>query len=135
SVGHDGDTIWFHSAFTLFPEHNTGVFASFNTDTGAQTRSQFIDAFMERFFVPPAPEKLTPPEGYGARIANYTGSFRANRFSHRTLAKLSYALNPVIVREDGNGALLISSTGNKRWIEVGPHTFQDEDGHRKIIFI
>jgi hypothetical protein len=135
AVGHDGDTIWFHSAFTLFPEHNTGVFVSFNTDTGASCRTQFMDAFMERFFVPPSPEKLTPPEGFGARIANYTGSFRANRFSHRTLAKLSYAMSPVTVREDGKGALLFSFTGNKRWIEVGPHTFQDEDSNRKIIFI
>lgn len=135
AVGHDGDTIWFHSAFTLFPEKNTGVFVSFNTDTGAMCRTQFVDAFMERFFAPSSPQKLTPPEGYGPRMAKYTGSFRANRFSHRTLAKLSYALNPVVVREDGKGALLISSTGTKRWIEVGPHTFQDENGDRKIIFI
>lgn len=134
-VGHDGDTIWFHSTFALFPEHNTGVFASFNTNTGAQSRSQFADAFIERFFAPASAEKLTPPEGFGARISKYTGSFRVNRFSHRTLAKLSYAMSPVFVREDGKGALLMSLTGNKRWIEVGPHTFQDENSERKIIFI
>jgi hypothetical protein len=134
-VGHDGDTIWFHSSFTLFPEHETGVFVSFNTDTGGMCRSQFIDMFVERYFSPHVPEKLTPPEGYGQRLAKYTGSFRANRFSHRTLAKLAYALGPMAVTEDGKGALLLSQTGAKRWIEVGPHTFQDEDGERKIVFI
>lgn len=134
-VGHDGDTIWFHSSFALFPEHETGVFVSFNTDTGAFCRSQFIDAFVHRFFKPQVLETLTPPEGYGARLAQYTGSFRANRFSHHTLAKLAYAMNPMTVSEDGKGALLLSSTGGKRWIEVGPHTFQDEDSDRKIVFI
>jgi CubicO group peptidase (beta-lactamase class C family) len=134
-VGHDGDTFWFHSSFALFPEDKTGVFVSFNSDTGAMCRSQFVEAFVRRFYQPKAPEKLTPPEGFGARVAKYTGSFRANRFSHRTLAKLGYALNPVTVRDDGKGALLISFTGGKRWIEVGPHTFQDEDSDRKIVFI
>lgn len=134
-VGHDGDTIWFHSSFALFPEHNTGVFVSFNTDTGAMCRSQFIDAFVERYFKPTIPEKLTPPEGFGVRVGKYTGSFRANRYSHRTLAKLGYALGPMIVTDDGKGALLLSQTGAKRWIEVGPHTFQDEDSDRKIVFI
>lgn len=134
-VGHDGDTIWFHSSFSLLPEHETGVFVSFNTDTGALCRSQFIEAFVHRFFKPEVLETLTPPEGYGARLGQYTGSFRANRFSHYTLAKLSYALNPITVQEDGKGALLLSMTGGKRWIEVGPHTFQDEDSDRKVVFI
>lgn len=134
-VGHDGDTIWFHSSFALFPDHNTGVFVSFNTDTGAACRSQFVDAFARRYFNPALPDKLTPPEGFGARVAKYTGSFRVNRFSHRTLAKLAYAMNPVTVSDDGNGALLLNVTGKKRWIEVGPHTFQDEVGDSRIVFI
>src|SRR5262245_16846942 len=33
-VGHDGDTIVFHTLFALMPDQYTGIFASFNTDTG-----------------------------------------------------------------------------------------------------
>jgi len=134
-VGHGGDTLWFHTLFALLPEHNTGVFASFNTNTGPLVRDGFMDAFAKRYFVPNEPAKPIAPDDFEDRAARYTGSYRANRFSHRSFAKMAVALQPITVSSDGKGALLSSMSGKTRWIEVAPNTFQEEDGRRRIVFI
>ncbi len=134
-VGHGGDTILFHTLFALMPEQKTGVFASFNTTTGAEPRGEFMEAFAKRYFVPTPSPKPVALEGFGQRATRYTGSYRANRFSHRSLAKMAIAFQPVNVTYDGKDALHLSITGKKRWIEVGPNTFQEEDGPKRIVFI
>jgi hypothetical protein len=134
-VGHDGDTIVFHTLFALMPEQKTGVFASFNTDTGALARDEFMEAFARRYFIPERPERPTPPAEFAQRASKYTGSYRVNRFSHHSVARLAVAIPPLNVTYDGKDALNISAFGRKRWIEVAPDTFQEEDGARRIIFI
>jgi hypothetical protein len=111
------------------------VFASFNTDTGAVARDELMDAFARRYFVPDRPDRPRAPDGFAARAAKYTGSYRVNRFSHHSLARLATAIPPLNVSYDGKDALNISAFGRKRWIEVASNTFQEEDGPRRIIFI
>ncbi len=134
-IGHGGDTIYFHTLFALFPEHNAGLFVSYNTVDGAAARGVLQDAFTKRFFAPGEPPQLEPPADFASRAARYTGAYRANRYSHRSLAKLGVGLAPVNVNYDGNGALKISSMGNVRWIEIGPNTFREADGDARIVFI
>jgi CubicO group peptidase (beta-lactamase class C family) len=134
-VGHGGDTIVFHTLFALMPEQNTGLFASFNTDAGAVARDELLEAFARRYFVPNRPERPTPAAGFAQRASKYTGSYRVNRFSHHSLARLATAIPPLNVTYDGKDALKISAFGNKRWMEVASHTFQEEDGSRRMIFI
>ena len=45
--GQSGSTLWFHSLMALFPESNTGLFFSFNSDTGKLARDQVYKAFLE----------------------------------------------------------------------------------------
>jgi CubicO group peptidase (beta-lactamase class C family) len=67
-VGHDGDTIVFHTLFALMPDQNTCVFASFNTDTGAVARDELMEAFARRYFVPDRPTaRGHPPVSRRAR--------------------------------------------------------------------
>src|SRR5262249_14256233 len=134
-VGHDGDSILFHTLFALMPEQKTGVYASFNTDTGVLARDEVMEAFARRYFIPSRPERQTPPADFGQRASKYTGSYRVNRFSHHSVAKLAIAIPPLNVTYDGKDALSISALGKKRWIEVAPDTFQEEDGARRIVFI
>jgi hypothetical protein len=135
-VGHGGDTLWFHTEFALMPEHNVGLFASFNTNTGPNVRESLVDAFIKRYFVPADPDKPVAPDSFDKRAAaKYLGSYRANRFSHRTFAKMAIALQPVNVTYDGNGALKISAFGNRRWIPVAPNTFQEENGRARLVFV
>jgi hypothetical protein len=134
-LGHGGDTRWFHSQLAILPEHNVGYFVSYNTAQGAEGRSAFMDQFLERYFGLQPPEPVEPQPDFARRAHRYEGSYRSNRFSRGTLAKLATAINPVTVRFDGKDALIVSSAGNKRWREVAEHTFRSDDSHRKIVFI
>jgi hypothetical protein len=71
-----------------------------------------------------------PPEGFGDRGDRFTGAFRANRFSHTSLAKLA-ALGSVKVRLTKENTL---ETLNREWIEVAPLTFQEKFGDQTLHF-
>jgi CubicO group peptidase (beta-lactamase class C family) len=134
-IGHGGDTFYFHTLFALFPDHNTGLFASYNSSSDVDARGNLLRLFAERYYLSGEPERPAPVGDFETRAARYTGAYRVNRFSHKSLAKLGAALSPVNVRYDGEGALRVSATGAIRWIEVAPNTFQDEDGDRRLVFI
>lgn len=128
-IGHGGNTFWFHTNLALFPEHDLGVFVSFNSEDGGAATGDFIDAFVDRYF--PVEEVVpVPPEDFGDRGDRFTGAFRANRFSHTSLAKLG-ALGSVKVRLTEENTL---KTLNGEWIEVAPLTFQEKFGDRTLHF-
>ena len=47
--GHGGDTIWFHSLTAMIPERHMGVFVAYNTDSGAEARSDFLPLFFDHW--------------------------------------------------------------------------------------
>ena len=127
--GHGGATFWFHTELALFPEHNLGVFVSFNSEDGGAATGAFIDAFVDRYF--PVEEVLpVPPEDFGERGDRFTGAFRSNRFSHTSLAKLG-ALGSVKVSLTEDNTL---KTLSREWIEVAPLTFQEKYGEATLHF-
>lgn len=132
--GHGGDTLWFHTLLALFPDRNVGLFVSYNTDTGAQARDPLLDEFVKRFFAPEQLKKPEPPADFEQRAQQYVGAYRTDRYSYRSFAKLAAVLGPMFVSYDGHGALRLSATGAKRWIEVEPNVFQEENGPQRIVF-
>ena len=76
-IGHAGDTFWFHSLMALYPEFHTGIFISFNTDTGAETYGDVLEAFTERYF-PKRPLRKTMPIDK-KHLDRFAGAYRANR--------------------------------------------------------
>jgi CubicO group peptidase (beta-lactamase class C family) len=134
-VGHGGDTLWFHSDLALLPEHDLGVFVSFNTNTGSDAREAFMRTFIERYFQPTRPARPTPPPDFASRAPRYTGFYRGNRFPHHGFTRIMSALQPVTVTSDGRGALLFSIFGDRRFIEVAPDTFRYEDGSDVVVFL
>lgn len=128
-IGHGGDTRWFHSELALFPERNLGVFVSYNSQEGGAATGEFLDAFVDRYF--PEDEVVpTPPENVEERYKRFTGRFRANRFSHNTLAKLA-ALASVSVEDTDEGTLRALDS---EWVEVAPLVFDERYGDRRLVF-
>ena len=134
ALGHAGDTAWFHSDMALLPAHGVGMFVSFNSAGGGGVASDVYQAFMSEYFpVDDAPE-LTAPTDFAERGQRFAGRYRANRYSHHTLAKLgALGAGKVSVSDDGQ-ALIVSATGATRWIEVASLTFREEHGQRLIGF-
>jgi CubicO group peptidase (beta-lactamase class C family) len=126
-VGHGGDTLWFHTDLALLPERGVGIFVSHNTDKGAQARTKLIQQFMDRYY--PAPE-AAPPSDSPESVSRFVGSYRVNRYSHTTIAKLA-AVMALEIKESGEGALLM---GDDRLVQTAPLTFRQEDGKRTVVF-
>jgi hypothetical protein len=129
-IGHGGDTFWFHTLLALFPDHDLGLFVSYNTDEGVG-RGALLQAFLDRYFFP-APRPLEPPEDFVERAESYTGEFRGNRFPHTTLARLAALAGAFDVKTNDDGELLAFEA---RFVETAPRVFTERDGERTLVFI
>ena len=128
-IGHGGDTRFFHTGLWLFPEHDLGVYVSFNSGGGGGARSLFIKGFMDRYFPIDEPD-VASPDDFSDRAKRFTGQFRSNRFSHTTFTKLAAVeTQGVSLTDRGTPRAL-----NLEWIEVAPLTFQEEFGTRRLVF-
>lgn len=59
------------------------------------------------------------------------GHYRANRFSHKSLAKLAAAVGAVEVEATENGTLRFLG---REWAEAAPLTFREVDGDDSVVF-
>jgi CubicO group peptidase (beta-lactamase class C family) len=130
-VGHGGDTLWFHTLFALFPDHDLGLFVSYNTDKGGGGRGPLLEAVLDRYFAP-AERPSEPPEGFTERADAYTGEFRPNRFAHTTLARLGALAGTFEVEVNDEGELMAFDT---RFVETAPRVFTERNGERRLVFI
>src|SRR5215217_80960 len=128
-IGHGGATRWFHSDLTLIPSEQVGVFVSYNTDTGRElTVGPFLRAFLDHYYpTPPAPVALgAEARAQAARVA---GEYLFNRMSYTTFQKAAALTEPVTIRADTDGSLLMKSPkGDRRLLPVGPLLYQEELG-------
>ncbi len=130
-LGHGGDTFWFHSLFAIFPEHDLGVFVSYNTDDGSGGRGPLLEAFLDRYFSA-AERPVDPPEDFQERAEQFTGQYRGNRFAHTTLAKLAALASSFEVSVNEDGELLAFGS---RYVETAPRVFTERDGESTLVFI
>jgi CubicO group peptidase (beta-lactamase class C family) len=134
-VEHGGDTFWFHSEFVMLPQKNAGVFASYNTNTVGKARQQLLEAFLDRYYPALDAPAKKPLAGFHERAPRYTGSYRMNRYSHTTPAKLGALLGVYKVSaEDDTLELSGLGQGPKRFVEVEPLVFCEIDGQDKLAF-
>jgi CubicO group peptidase (beta-lactamase class C family) len=100
-----------------------------NSEGAGSATGPFVDAFVDRYF--PVEEVIvTPPEDFAERADRFIGEYRANRFSHTTLAKLA-ATAAVSVGATNEGILRALSA---EWVEVAPLTFRERYGDETLIF-
>jgi CubicO group peptidase (beta-lactamase class C family) len=133
-IGHAGNTSWFHSVLALVPEHDTGVFVSYNTDAAASlTIGPLLTAFLDRYFPAPLPP-VRVADGFAARAAGLTGTYRFNRESHTTFQKAMGLAMSVTFRVDEGALVATTPIGLLRGIEEEPGLFREEYGHGRIAF-
>jgi CubicO group peptidase (beta-lactamase class C family) len=132
TIGHGGDTLWFHTGLELYPEQGIGIFASFNT-AGAEPQ-KLTKSFADRYFAPAEWTPQLPAADWGERARRFTGAYRSVRYSHHDFTKLAALVVRIAVEEAGAGALKLSTTKDKRWIQVEPLVFREEGGATTIAF-
>ncbi len=86
-IGHGGNTFWFHSLMALFPEHNMGLFISFNSDGGGAAYINALKAFVDQYFE--TKKELNPPiELSDKYLKKFSGSYKLNRYPHNDYTKI-----------------------------------------------
>ena len=136
-VGHNGATILFHSMMSLFPDENLGVFVSYNTANAGGVYQDLIGAFIDEYISTEEPETLEP-NGTPTRADELEGWYRTTRISETTYEKIFGVANVTEVRVEDDGTLvtapLVPHAETKRWVEVEPLVFREEDGYEHLAF-
>jgi len=136
--GHDGDTIWFHSAMVTIPELKLGVFVTTNTDTGAGLAHDLPLRIVEHFYA--APQDLPRP-GVRSLVDErkvYAGTYLVTRRPYWGLEKfVSLLIGQLNVSVTDDGRLLApgDSGATTAWTPAGPAgEFRAVDGPQTMAF-
>lgn len=136
-IGHDGDTIYFHSSSGIIPEHNFGFFFSANTDTGMVPIHFLLDDFLKEFF--PAPTGTDRAIPNSRNLKEYTGTYASTRRSESDLSKVMslFMQSNVRVSKDGKSLDIFDIFTRKyvSCVEVKERTFQRSDGYDSYTFL
>ncbi|HEY5656955.1 MAG TPA: serine hydrolase domain-containing protein, partial [Myxococcota bacterium] len=129
-IGHGGDLFYFHTDLLLLPEHDLGLFVSFNSDSGSRARDEIVRLFLDRYYPTSEGAPAEPPADFAARASRYTGRYRVNRYPHETLEKTALlAFGDGVVSAPESGGLLLELMGeHARLAEIEPLLFRVVSG-------
>jgi CubicO group peptidase (beta-lactamase class C family) len=132
----DGDWMGVVSTIYLLPAENAGIFVALNTGD-QRLINDLIRQFTDRFYPasaanaaePAAVASSDPPE-------RFAGSYRLNRYAHRTIEKLGTLLREweVFPAADGAITLLNPNIGLSTYVPAGPLLFRREGDKDEIAF-
>jgi CubicO group peptidase (beta-lactamase class C family) len=131
TVGHAGDTFWFHSLMAFIPETGTGLFVSFNSQ-GADY-SQVFGSFLDYLY--PRTELIQEKTISEEEAEKFTGEFRYNRYPHSDLTKLAAISGTVNIIYGEVGQLVtVSGEESTNWYQLNDSTFIKESGEENLVF-
>ena len=133
-IGHGGDTFWFHSTMALFPEHDMGLFLSFNSAKGGGVTGKVFGDFVDHYFPQDSlvSDTLDVSKEY---LQRFGGSYRGNRYSHERLTYVMALLNTRDITVTDDGMLKTMSDGEANyWFPVDSLTFQNTENSNVIAF-
>jgi CubicO group peptidase (beta-lactamase class C family) len=138
-IGHGGDTVYFHSDLHLILDAGVGFFISYNSAGRGETspRTTLWEALLDRYFPYSSP---TEPTLASAKedAKTVSGKYMLSRRSESSFLKAATLIEEFTVSaEDGTieVAELKGPNGKpKRWREVAPMTFLEENGQDKLVF-
>lgn len=139
-IGHEGNTILFHSNVFLILEANTGVFISYNSagKSKLDPRELLFNQFMDRYF--PAKSIILEPSKEISNIQEVVGSYEPSRRSETTFLRIFKLFQELKVAANlENRTLSISGLAGIKgptvqFHEVAPMVFEEIEGKAKIAF-
>jgi len=139
-IGHGGDTVWFHSDLHLVLDSGLGFFVSYNSaGRGASSpREELWQAFLDRYFPYTQPDLPVVASAKGDS-ASVSGSYLVSRRGGANFTKTLALLTELKVVATDNGEIetpgVTGANGQpKRWREIGPLRYRDDDGQGEIVF-
>ena len=139
-IGHDGDTIYFHSRLRLIPDAGVGFFLSFNSaGLGiSNDREQIFQKFVDRYFpfTPPNPPAISTAV---ADAKTLSGSYLNTRRSESNFLAVLNVISPLSVSALPGGDLQVSGIDGfnhqpLKFREVRPRFYDNVGGQSHLSF-
>jgi CubicO group peptidase (beta-lactamase class C family) len=142
TIGHGGDTVYFHSDMVLVPDAHVGYFISYNSlgkNVGGG-RGEILRAFINRYFPNRGEHRVeidsNTQKSDGQKVS---GLYDGTRRGETTFLKLVALLDQFGVSSDKNGILTVEGNKNqsgqlKKWKEISPLVYSEIDSSERIAF-
>ncbi len=133
-VGHNGNAPNFITNLWLLPEHDLGVFVSYNSAEGTQAQAALVRAFMDRYF-PLEIEASTASLEPGS-LQRLVGTYLSTRIVLTGENKLGNLGETLIVRANDDGTLHLTgpAAGPMQLEALEPDLFQDTRTGERVVF-
>jgi len=139
-IGHGGDTLFFHTEMQLLPQEGVGIFYSFNSrgrdDAVYGLREAVLDQFINRYFPDPAvPQETVALASAKADSQKIAGRYESSRRVEHGFLSIFYLLQQTVIGANPDGTVSAPKflgPGEAQFREVGPDTWQEVGGHRKL---
>lgn len=140
-IGHEGNTVLFHSNLFLILDANTGLFISYNS-AGQSTldpRSLLFNKFMDRYFPDISSQKLEQTT-LAQNVENVIGTYKLSRRCETTFLRILTLLQEIKITANlKDNTLSISGFNGLNgqpllFREISPLVFREVDGKAKIAF-
>jgi CubicO group peptidase (beta-lactamase class C family) len=132
-ITHAGDTQWFHSELSLFPDDGVGLYVSVNSGgkegAGGAIRAMFLRQFGDRYFPGPKPEGDLDAKTAKEHAQLMVGRYQLSRRPHSTFLSLASLLSQVKVAANDNGTITVDALKgpegeSKKWREFAPFVWR-----------
>ncbi len=140
-VGHGGDSQYFHSSLSLYPDEGVGVYLVMNS-TGREgaagaVRARFMSEFTDRYFPEKALECEVPAATAAAHVRQMAGTYMSSRGQTSNFFSALGFLSQLRVTRDAGGGLLVPALRDVngepiRWREVAPFVWQQVGGKERL---
>lgn len=141
SITHAGDTQWFHSQLSLFPDDNIGIFVSMNSSgnegVAGKIRSTLFKGFADRYLPGPNHEGSVDAATAKLHAQQMVGVYDNSRRSDDTFVTLSNLAGQMKVGLNDKGELLIPALTDlngqpTKWVEIAPYVWRDANGSDRL---
>ena len=132
TIGHSGTIANFISHLWLVPEHDLGIFISYNSKRGMMAQFAFAQAFFAHYYPhDPAPALSLDAE----ELKPFTGTYRSTMINLTTPQKFNNLMQTMIVRLGNNGNLqLYSGVIPPMELEpIGEGLFRDVNSGERVV--
>jgi CubicO group peptidase (beta-lactamase class C family) len=140
-VGHGGDSQYFHSVLSLYPDEGVGVYLVMNStgrDGAAGTvRERFMSEFADRYFPEKDVEGEVPAATAAEHVRLMAGIYMSSRGQTSNFFNAAGFLSQLRVTRDADGGLLVPALRDVngepiRWREVSPFVWQQLGGKERL---
>jgi CubicO group peptidase (beta-lactamase class C family) len=140
-IGHEGDTVFFHTGLSLYLDDGVGIFVALNgvgkDDAVYGVRTQLSQAFSDRYMPGKGADGSVEPLTARMHARMFAHSYSASRAWHTSFMSAFNVFFPTTVTANSDGTISVSTSktlsgGLRRYRETAPFVWTEINGHDRI---